>query len=294
MLHNTAMLATLSLGGIQSARIDKDTTAFVLRSQQAEAEAGRWTARLWPKEALDPIKSLDARIRAHFHQKTLPWTDSGQRILSAKAYLDFMDAVRAFKFQREDTVREFLDHYQTWIDAARIMRGNSFDPDNYPSRQKAARRFKFELEISPLPAADDFRITIRDSELTRLQEELTDRLAAAEAAAKRDMFSRIAAPVSDLLAKLSDPDAKLSESTFNSVRAIAAAIPEINLWDDPAIEALRAQLATLTDLHAENLKESRSDRSRAASKASAILATMAPWLNDEDTEAEMESSQVAA
>lgn len=282
MLENTAMLVSLSLRGIQSARKDKDTTAFVLRSQQAEQDAGNWTAKLWPKEALDPIRSIDTKIRAFFHYKTLPWTDSGQRILAAKSYTAFMDELRALRYSREHAVYDFLADYELWIDRARQMRGNAFDSTQYHTKAKAERRFKLEVEVSPLPSAADFRITLRDSEMIRLQEELTDRIATAEATAKREMFARIAAPVADLLTKLTDPDTKLTEATFNAVRAIAVAIPEINLWEDPAIEALRRQLATLTDLHAEDLKNSRSDRTRAAAKASSILATMAPWMQTDE------------
>lgn len=278
------MLVSLSLGSIAAARADRDTTAFVLRAQQADSEAGRWTARLWPKEALDPIRSIDTRIRAYFHQKTLPWTDAGQRILAARIYQTFIGEMRALRTERDTAVNRFLDDYDRWIDRARTMRGTAFDSSQYPPLHKARNKFEVTIEVSPIPTGEDFRITVRDSELQQLQQDLTARLETAEANAKRDLFARIAAPVTDLLTKLSDPDATLRDSTLNSIRAIVATIPEINLWEDPAIEALRTQLAAIAAIPIDSLKESRSDRARTASKASSILATMAPWLTDDQSD----------
>jgi hypothetical protein len=294
MLNNSAMLVSLSLSAIASSRADKDTTQFVLRAQQAGEDAGRWTARLWPKEALDPIRSLDTRIRAYFHQKTLPWLDAGQRIIASKIYLTFIDEMRALRHEREAAVATFLGEYERWIDKARVMRGNAFDGGQYPPFAKARQRFSMELEISPLPSAADFRIQIREEELESLRSQLTDRIEAAENNARRDLFARIAAPVTELLNKLSDPDATLRDSTLNSIRTIAATIPEINLWEDPAIEALRKSLESIAATPVAVLKESRSYRARTASKASSILATMAPWMELESESADDEAAENAA
>lgn len=294
MLNNSAMLVSLSLSAIASSRADKDTTQFVLRAQQAGEDAGRWTARLWPKEALDPIRSLDTRIRAYFHQKTLPWLDAGQRILSSKIYLPFMDEMRALRNERETAVRNFLQDYELWIDRARVMRGNAFDGSQYPPFHKARARFDMEIEVSPLPSADDFRIQIREEELESLRTQLTNRIEAAENNARRDLFARIAAPVTELLNKLSDPEATLRDSTLNSIRTIAATIPEINLWEDPAIEALRKSLENIAATPVSVLKESRSDRARTAAKASSILATMAPWMELDEESADEDAAENAA
>lgn len=282
-LHDKSLLVSITLGGIAAARIDRETTSFVLRAQHAQDEAGRWTARLWPKQALEPVRSIDSKIRQYHYQKTLPWLDNGSRIIASRTFNDYTDHLRSLRYERENAVNAFIDHYDNWIDQARQMRGDAFDPSEYPSVTKAARKFKFDVNASPIPAATDFRITLDAPEMERVQQELDARIAHAEAEAKRDLYSRIAAPVANLLEKLADPDSRITDASLNAIREICDSIPDLNVFDDPAIDALRDRIAVgLATLRPEALKESRSDRSRAATKASDILSTMAPWLASEE------------
>ena len=62
-LHDKSLLVSLTLAGIPSSRADKEITADVLFRENASADAGRWISRLWPREAMEPIRSLDAQIR---------------------------------------------------------------------------------------------------------------------------------------------------------------------------------------------------------------------------------------
>lgn len=278
-LHEKSLLVSINLGGITSTRIDRDTTAFVLRSQSAEDEAGRWTARLWPKEALEPIRSLDSRIRSYHYSKTLPWLDNGHRIIASRAFTHYTDHLRGLRFEREQAVFAFLDHYPSWIDRALQMRGSAFDAHEYPSRSKAERKFKFDVHCEPVPCSNDFRVALDAPDMDRIQKELDDRIAEAELAARRDLYGRIAAPVASLLERLADPDARITDATLNSIRDLCENLPDLNIWDDPEITALRDRITHgLCSLRPDSLKESRSDRTRAATKASGILQSMAPWL----------------
>lgn len=285
-LQEKSLLVCITLGGMPSSRIDKDTTAFVLRSQAAQDEAGRWTARLWPKEALEPVRSIDSRIRAYHYSKTLPWLDDGKRILASRVFNDYSDHLRSLRFEREVAVAKFMSNYEDWIDRAREMRGTAFDYSEYPSRAKAERKFRFSINAEPIPCADDFRVSLAAPDMAQIQSDLTARIALAEESARRDLYGRMAAPVAALLDRLADPDSRITDSTLNSVRELCDAIPDLNVWDDPEISALRDRIAIgLATLRPESLKESRSDRSRAASKATSILAAMAPWLGAEEIEA---------
>ena len=294
-LHDKSLLVAITLGGIPSSRIDRDTTAFVLRNQNAEDEAGRWTARLWPKEALEPIRSIDSQIRTYHYSKTLPWLDNGHRILASRVFQDYSDHLRGLRVERENAVWGFLDHYESWIDRARQMRGTAFDIEEYPSRLKAKRKFKFEINAQPVPCSGDFRITLDAPDLKRIQDELDERVQAAELAARRDLYGRIAAPVAALLERLADPDSRITDATLNAIRSLVDDIPDLNVFDDPEITALRDRIAIgLATLRPDTLKESRADRNRAATKASAILQTMAPWLQSDGSDLSDRSEDRAA
>lgn len=285
-LQEKSLLVCISLGGMPSSRIDKDTTAFVLRSQSAQDEAGRWTARLWPKEALEPIRAIDSAIRAYHYSKTLPWLDDGKRIIASRVFQEYTDHLRSLRLQREVEVRNFIHNYNNWMDRARDMRGTAFDYSEYPPREKVAKKFRFDVNAEPIPCSDDFRVSLAAPDMERIQADLSARLKSAEAAARRDLYARMAAPVAALLDRLADPDSRITDASLNAIHAVCDAIPDLNVWDDPEINALRDRISMqLATLRPESLKDSRSDRSRAASKATSILNAMAPWLGEEEIEA---------
>jgi hypothetical protein len=286
-LHEKSLLITLTLSGIPSARADKQITKDVLFQQNADADAGRWVSRLWPREAMEPIRGLDSQIRTFHYNKTLPWMDKGERIIAARTFTAYMDHMRELRYKRETLVQGFLDHYDDWIDKARDMRGDLFKADEYPHVTDARRRFKFELASMPVPHTADFRVTLAAEDMEEIRAGLEARVHQAEETATRDLYRRMAAPVAALVDRLANPDGRFTEATLNALKELCATLPDINVLDDPAVETLRQTIeAQLCHLNPETITNSRSDRSRALDKANSILATMAPWMNPLEDEIE--------
>jgi len=280
-IHDKTLLISLALSGIPSSRQDKDITRDVLFQQNADADAGRWMSRLWPKDALEPIRSIDSQIRSFHYTKTLPWMDKGERIIASRIFTSYMESIRDLRFKRETLVQGFIDNYDHWLDKARDMRGALYKADEYPHRFEAARRFRFEISATPVPHKEDFRVSLASEEMAEVQASLDARVQQAEITATRDLYRRIAAPVAALVDRLATPDARLTDATLNALRELTRSLPDINILDDPSVEALRQSIQTqLCSLNPETLTGSRSDRSRALEKANSILATMAPWMED--------------
>lgn len=286
MLHNKTLLICLGLSGISSARADKQITAEVLTDKNAAEDAGRWVSRLWPKEALEPIRSLDSQIRAFHYQKTLPWMDKGERIIAARTFTPYMDEMRNMRYKRETLVQGFLDHYEDWIQAARLMRGDTFREDEYPHVSDARKKFKFELSSMPVPHREDFRVTLANEEMDEVQRSLDARIQRAERNATVDLYRRMAAPVVALVERLANPDAKITDATLNALKELVNSLPDINIMDDPEVESIRQSIRDqLCRIYPDAVNDSRSDRQRSLTKANAILNKMAPWLDpveDED------------
>ena len=279
-LHDKSLLICLNLSGIASARADKQITRDVIFQQNAQADAGRWVSRLWTREAMEPIRGLDSQIRSLHYAKTLPWMDKGERIIATKIFTDYMAQMRELRFKRETLVQGFIDNYDDWLDQARAMRGDSFKFEEYPTRWGARDKFKFELTSAPIPHRDDFRITLAKEDMSEIQDALDQRVQDAELTARRDLYRRMAEPVAKLVERLAQPDARFTAATLNVLRELCATLPDVNVLDDPEVEMLRATIeAQLCHLDADSITESRSDRSRALSKANDILAKMAPWMD---------------
>lgn len=293
-LHDKSLIVDLTLSGITTTRTDAHITRSVLRAQQADDEAGRWVSKLWPKEALEPIRAIDSQIRAYHYDKTLPWLDKGGRICATRAFPDYIATMRDFRHRRETLVREhFIDRYDYWLAKAKTMRGHAYVAAEYPTRYGAADRFRFETHAEPIPHIADFRISLNQIDLADIQSDLDARLIEAERIAVAALLKRIAEPLTKLIERLADPDAKFQDSLVGNIRDLAAAIPDLNILDDPRIDALRQQIAALGAVSPTTLRESRSDRNRALSKASSILSTMAPWMDEDAFEEDEETAAVA-
>lgn len=281
-LHDRCVLADLTITSLATSRTDRGITADVIRRTGGDGDAGRWVSRLWTKEALDPISKHDAATRKLHQGMTLPWLDNSKRILPSTKVLDYLDLMRQRRPEREDLVRtHFLDRYDHWVSAAKLMRGSAVQAGDYPTRAEAAASFTFKVEAEPVPHRDDFRVTLAAPDLDELQAGLAERLANAERIARNDLIARITEPLVRIVEKLSDPDARFKDSLVGNLVEITRAIPDLNITGDPGIEAVRQQIEThLAGLNPEILRDSLSDRSRAAEKAARILGTMAPWLEN--------------
>lgn len=281
MLHDRAILIDLTLTSITTSRIDQSVTTDVLRRNGAKEDAGRWVSRLWPKEAIDPIVRHDAKTGTLHREMTLPWLDNSKRILPTARFDEYMRIMRERRPEREALVRDhFIGRYAHWLHEARTMRQHLFRPAEYPDQATAAARFSFRVEAEPVPHKNDFRVQLSGPDLAEMQSVLEDRLAEAARIARNDLAARITEPLVRMVERLADPDAKFKDSLIENIRTVAEAIPALNITDDPTLEAARQRiLSGLATLDPETLRQSRSDRTRAASEANHILASIAPWLD---------------
>jgi hypothetical protein len=273
----------LTIRALTNSRVDRSITADVIRQNHAETDAGRWVSRLWPKEALDPVRSHDSATRRIHQQLTLPWTDNSKRILPSSKFDKYMAEMRQRKPERQALLDTFFNQYSHWIDEARKMRGDAFDHNDYPDIFTARQAFDFEVVAEPVPHAGDFRITLSKPDREDVEAGLQSRLEAAATVARNELLARVTKPLVALVEKLSTEDPNFRDSIIGNVRAVADEIPDFNITDDADIEILRKRiLAELAGLDPDVLRESKSDRSRATRKANDILATMAPWLDPVD------------
>jgi hypothetical protein len=279
-IHHKAILVDLTLSSLATTRIDQSVTAEVLRRKSAAEGAGSWVSRLWPKAALEPISSHDSATGRIHREMTLPWLDNSKRILPTARFEEYMAIMRTRRPEREAIIRDhFLSKYQHWVQAARDMRKDLFDPPQNPPLADVTARFSFRVEAEPVPHRDDFRVTMSANDLSEMQSILDERLATAATAARNELLARIADPLVRIVERLSDPDAKFQNSLLTNLTKIADSIPAFNITEDPAIEAIRLRIATgLAKLNPESIRSSRSDRSRAATEANNILASIAPWM----------------
>lgn len=279
-LIERAMVANLSIGIWQGYRLDKEASAKVTKDAGAKADAARVNKHLVPKEALAPVVTASGAIRTHFYEKTMPWRDNGDRILTKKLFLTFVPEHERLVGVFNDAVRKFLDvDYATAIEQASFRMGELFKPEDYPRVSDLHHRFYARLDIDAITTKDDFRVQIDGDHVDRIKASME---AAAEArfkAATADIWRRIGEAVGRAHERLAKPDAVFQASTIENVQDLIELLPGLNVLDDPNIEVVRQMIEkSFAGADAIEIRKDPAHREELAGEAQKIIDKMAGFM----------------
>jgi len=275
MLHDRALLVTLSLSKFEPKRTDKRITRQVLSDHGAAAGTLRVAKKLLPDEAIEPINKLHSETREYHYRHTLAWGEQGERLLNSQFFMEYAAAMAAFREKADALSDTFAAHYDDYVATARTSLNGAFDPSDYPAQRLIREKFRFKLEYSPVPAAGDFRISVMEEAMENLRQSVDIRIADATRSARTEAARRLAEPLAAMVQRLSDPDAVFRDSLVTNLREMADLLPVLNVTADPELDSVRQRI--LTDLYQADpglLRENRTVRASTARKAQSILDTM--------------------
>jgi hypothetical protein len=174
-IDTCAMLVELSISQWTARKLDKSTTDEVIANKQAgDKGAARVNKHLLAgRTELEVINQHVVLTRHYVYTNTLPWSDSGIRLLPTAKFMEFTTTLRDMEDKFFELVNDFVTVYPTLITAQAMALGNMFNRADYPSADDIARRFKFNTNYMPVPTAGDFRIDVGNDAHKELQEKLT-------------------------------------------------------------------------------------------------------------------------
>ena len=284
-LEKRALLVSIKMKSISNSKRSRDAERTVSREHDVDAESGRYSKTLFPRDALMPIKRIDNAIRAYSLEHTLPWTNAGQRILPASLQAEFDRNVTALLRDRDRAVKEFAADVPAHKSAASAALGKLFQDSDYPA--DATSCFSASLEYLPVQNESDFRLEISDEIMTniRTSAEITIKKATADAVA--DTYRRIADVTKKLHVGLASTKKNKSgrptfrDSLIDNVRDLIEILPDLNLTDDPGLSDLRQELIDLTaDADPADLRKNTKKRKNTAKKAADIAARIGVQVDD--------------
>lgn len=283
MLKNRAALVRISIGSVPNSRMNSTITSKVCDQEGASEESGRWSDTIWPKRALEPFRTLDSKVRKYHALNTLPWLDSGARLLPAVKITDYFEKMREFQAEREQLVSDFLSNYWTYYHEAQTMHGAKFRPEIYLSPEECQDRCHFKTELEPVPDADDFRITWAADDMEEAKAQLDRRIEEAGKLATREVMTRIAQPLNRLVSNLANTDQSVRTPSLNNVRQIIEDTPDFNVAENPEVQPLVDRISDLLkDYPQELLNQSDVSRQNCEDKTRDILSSIAPWIDPDD------------
>jgi hypothetical protein len=287
-LSERAMLARVIVRKWSARKTDKRVTRQVNESHHAASDAGRYNKRLLPRDALAKIDSIESEARGVHYSRTLPWSDDGPRILSARLFVDYSKEMRRLKAEFESAVADFVAGYPAFKAQAQADLNGLYNEADYPHAADIAGRFEFRFAIMNLPDAADFRVELDAGQLADIRAAIDSDTREALAAATRDVWQRVAEAVGHMATKLrayqpggdgKRADGIFRDSLVENVRSLVGLLPSLNIANDPALAKIADRMsAELCRDDAKELRENESARASVAAAAESILADVSAYL----------------
>ena len=263
-IREDCMTLDLTMGVWLGYKLDKEASRKTTDEANAEADAARVNKHLVPKAALAKVVTSYGRVRTHFYANTLPWKDSGARLLTRKSFTTFIEKHEELVRETKEAVREFLDKdYPQTMARAQFRMGDMFKADDYPTASQLAHKFYVSLDIDGIPQSYDVRLETNDA---AIQQRISK--------AMKELWVRLAEPLEHLAERIAE-DATLRTSSVTNLREICGLIPALNFMDDPDLEAIRLDIErVITPWEAADLRKQPEARAQVSEEAKRIIDQM--------------------
>jgi hypothetical protein len=278
-ISEKAMLVVLRISCWSGRRFDRDLTDEVCRSKSANRGAARVNKNLVEgSNELQAVARACGALRQFVYEQTLPWADTGARILPVGNYFKFSNGAGDLRRSIDAAVDVFVGAYPDIISRAKVALNGMFDPGDYLPQDGIRRLFSVAVDFRPMPEAADFRVELGDDETERIRGEIEGQLKGALTDAMADLWRRLREAVDHMAKKLGEPGAIFRDSLVGNVRELVDLIPRLNLTGDQDLETVAADVKTkLASLDPDVLRESEVDRALAADTAASIVRKMAGY-----------------
>jgi len=160
-IGSSAVNVELGIGQWTGRKKDRTASEEVTTNNNAETGVASVHKMLLGKcPELKAIHDLTGLIRNEHYAMTMPWLDTGLRLLPTKMFFSYQKHMTGRQTQWHDLVQAFLDVYQFATAKAQAQLGSLYYQAEYPTPDALARKFRFSLNYMPLPDRGDFRLDV--------------------------------------------------------------------------------------------------------------------------------------
>lgn len=276
-IATSAMLVSVSISCWSAKKIAKKESEELTNAKSASKRAAQVQKNLLADDArLTTVNKYAAEIRNWLAVTTLPWSDSGMRLVTTKQFMDFKADLDARKAQFEVLVNDFVAMYPTLISAQAFKLGSMFDRNEYPSQADIAAKFSLTYSFMPVPEAGDFRVDIAEDIRKDLEEQYAKDYAASVEAVNKDLWDRLKTVLDKMSDRLgSDAGGKnkiFRDTLVENALEVCDMLGVLNVTGDAQLEAVRKEVQqTLLGVTADDLRKSEATRKDVKAQVESIL-----------------------
>jgi len=279
-LNTQLMIVNLTIHKWSGNKLDRTVSEETNDRYQTQSKhAARVYKSLIPREAMAELRKAYNAVYTYHHKNTLPWGDSGRRVLPAKHYFDYTSKMRELTDKAQREVNMFLRNYTFYLDEAKKMLGKMFNPDDYPTASEIASQFGIDISFEPLPDAGDFRVDLVNEEVEKIREQIAEQQQDMANQAMRELWERTYKVVKNMAQRLGDPHGKFKNSLVGNVIELTKLLPRMNVTGDEELNKLCHEIeAQLVKYDPKELRENDVARLETAKAADEIVNKMAAYM----------------
>lgn len=274
-LRDGALLVELRIRQWDATRTDEAVSKAVDTTYAAH-KAGKYIKHLVDPALLEPVQQAARALRTYHHSHTLPWSDSGQRLLPSRLFMEYRDGMQA----RQDTfnrcAQAFCQHYSTAVAQAQQRLGQLYNPKDYPDANDIAQAFQTEVSYIPIPEESDFRLAIAQEEADSLRANLSAEITQRHNQALQACYQQAKLLLERIKTQCNSAKPVIRDTLLGNTAEFARLLESFNITGDPTLTQLQRDIQAhiLNATNSHQLRASAAARQQTAAAADALLARL--------------------
>jgi hypothetical protein len=276
-ISSSAMLVELNISVWTGRKFDKNVSAEIDAQKQTTTRAGNYHKKLFADEpTFDAIGKYAGNARTRHYFITMPWSDSGVRLLTTSLFFDYEKEMTAYQQEFYRLVDSALNDWDNMIARSKVKLGTLFDPADYPSKEDIRDKYRFSIRYSPVPEVGDFRVQIGNDAQQVLKESYAKAYSDNLELAYKDVWTRTHEALKNMSSKLDGEKKQIFRDTLvSNVTEMVALLDKFNVTDDPKMKQAKVKIENaLLGITPDALREDDDLRLDTKSKVDALLKEM--------------------
>jgi hypothetical protein len=268
------MLVELNISVWTGRKFDKGVSQEIDTQKQTTTRAGNYSKRLFADEPIfDAIQKFAGNSRTYHYHATMPWSDSGLRLLTTTMFFDYQKEITGMEMEFNTLVEQFVNQYDKLVLQAQMKLGALFNPDDYPHVDTVREKFRFSVKFAPVPEVGDWRVNVGNEAQEMLRDSYAEYYQANLEQAYADVWERTHEALKRMSDKLSGEKKQIFRDTLvGNVQEMIDLLDKFNITGDPKMKQAKVKMeSALSGITPDALREDDALRHDVKSKVDSLL-----------------------
>ena len=273
-ISSSAMLTELNISVWTGRKFDKVVSQEIDTAKQTTTRAGNYHKNLIADEPnFIALSKFQGNARTYHYHATMPWSDSGLRLLTTTMYFDYHKMISQMEQDFYGLVTTALNDYPNMLLRAKHKMGDLFNAHDYPDVDDLRNKYRFSVKFSPVPDIGDWRVDINNEAQETLKASYQQAYTANLEQAYQDVWTRTHEALTNMSAKLAGNNKQIFRDTLvTNVKEMIDLLDKFNITGDATMRQAKVKIEhALSGVTPDALREDDEFRLDTKSKVDELL-----------------------